>query len=441
MKSQNFNPLFRTTQRHRCFFILVIAALASCNCTNATEASGGFARDAAFLAKHTDVVVLTLGQSAVAVVPQYQARVMTSSFDYHAGPSFGWINRPVIETGVHPKSETAGALAEHIHVFGGEERFWLGPEGGQFGLFFKPGTKFEFAHWVTPPAIDTDSFELVEKTKTSARFNHDCELTNHRGTIFSVGIERTITVLAPSELEKILGLKIATEIHVVGFESDNRITNRGASAWKPDTGLLSIWILGMYRPSPQTTVVIPFQAGNDTELGPKVNDTYFGKVPPAYLQIEGNVLFFKGDGSHRGKIGITAQRSTGIAGSYDAEGKVLTLVTYNVQPAPHGFVNSLWEFQENPYGGDVINAYNDGAPAPGEAPLGPFFEIETSSPAAALEPGATMRHVQKTFHLHGSADLLDPIARKALGVGLDKITGAMSPVGQSTPSENSGSSR
>jgi hypothetical protein len=24
----------------------------------------------------------------------------------------------------------------HINVFGGEDRFWLGPEGGQFSIFF-----------------------------------------------------------------------------------------------------------------------------------------------------------------------------------------------------------------------------------------------------------------------------------------------------------------
>ena len=39
------------------------------------------------------------------------------------------------------------------------------------------------------------------------------------------------------------------------------------------------------------------------------------------------------------KIGIAPQRSKGIAGSYDAAGKVLNIVTYNVQDAPHGFVN------------------------------------------------------------------------------------------------------
>ena len=99
-------------------------------------------------------------------------------------------------------------------------------------------------------------------------------------------------------------------------------------------------------------------------------------------------------------------------------------MTYNVQDAPHGFVNSVWEMQDKPYGGDVINAYNDGSPEPGAPPLGPFYELETSSPAAALAPGETMRHVQRTLHLQGPEALLDPIAQRLLGASLQDIKNA-----------------
>jgi hypothetical protein len=213
---------------------------------------------------------------------------------------------------------------------------------------------------------------------------------------------------------------------MVGYQTDNRITNRGENAWAPETGLISIWMLGMYNPSPRTTVVIPFKAGDESELGGKVNDTYFGKVPPEYLVVEDDVLFFRGDGTHRGKIGIGPNRSRGIAGSYDADGGVLTIVTYNEQQAPHGYVNSMWELQDEPYGGDVINAYNDGSPEPDKPPLGPFYELETSSPAAALKPGETMKHVQRTWHIQGDLQMLDPIAQRLLGVGLSEIKGKFS---------------
>eukprot|EP00903_Cladosiphon_okamuranus_P003847 g3845.t1 len=388
---------------------------------SAVAERGAFVDDTEFMAEHTDLVILQKGLSAVAVAPAYQGRVMTSTFDRASGPSFGWINRPVIEKGFLSDEERKGKLEEHIYIFGGEERFWLGPEGGQFALFFKPGTKFEFSDWTTPPAIDTEAFKQVELGDDSVKFEHSAELVNYSGAEFNVGIERTVSMLDKADASKLLGIQLGKNLQMVGYETDNRITNKGDEEWKPETGLLSIWMLGMYNPSPETTVVIPFKNGEEEDLGPKVNDSYFGKVPAEYLQVEDDILFFRGDGTRRGKIGITPGRSKGIAGSYDAAGKVLNIVTYNVQEAPHGFVNSMWEIQEEPYSGDAINSYNDGSPEEGVAPLGPFYELETSSPAAALKPGETMKHIQRTYHIQGAEEDLNPIAESLFGVGLDEI--------------------
>ena len=403
---------------------LGMAGAALCLASGCASASSRFADDVVFMKKYTPIVLLEDGEAAVAVAPGYQGRVMTSTFDRKAGPSFGWINRPVIEKGFLSDEEKKGRLEEHIYIFGGEERFWLGPEGGQYGLFFKPGTKFEFFDWTTPPVIDTEAFEMVSQTKESATFKHSAELINYSGAEFKVGIERTVTVLGKKDASEMLDVELGEGLRMVGYETDNRITNTGTNAWKPETGLLSIWILGMYNPSPETTVVIPFKQGGEKILGPKVNDTYFGKVPQEYLRVERQKLFFRGDGTRRGKIGISPQRSKGIAGSYDAAGQVLNIVTYSVQEAPNGFVNSMWELQEEPYVGDVINSYNDGSPEPGKPPLGPFYELETSSPAAALKPGETMRHVQRTFHIHGSEEELNPLSRRLLGASLDAIKAA-----------------
>jgi hypothetical protein len=210
----------------------------------------------------------------------------------------------------------------------------------------------------------------------------------------------------------------------VAYETKNELKNRGPNAWERKTGLLSIWLLGMFKPGPETTIVIPFKQGPEAQLGPAVNDTYFGKVPPDRLIVKEDVLFFRGDGTHRSKIGIPPVRSRGTAGSYDARNGVLTLVTYNEQPADKPYVNSMWEIQKAPFSGDVVNAYNDGPPKPGMKPLGPFYELETSSPAAELKPGESLTHVQRTFHLQGSPADLDPIARKLLGASIETIRSA-----------------
>ena len=396
---------------------------ASCLSVQAAE-SRTFGQDVAFLKKHGSVVVLSAGDAKVAVSPDYQARVMTSTTGGDAGPSFGWLNDKVIEKGVLSPEAARGHLEEHIYVFGGEERFWLGPEGGQFGLYFAPGAAFEFPQWHTPPAIDTEPFAQVTATPTAASFRRDMVFTNASATVFEIRAERAVRLLSAAQAAEAFGVALPPAVKAVAYETDNRITNRGREPWTKEKGLISIWLLGMYKPSPGVTIVVPFKAGADEALGPKANDVYFGKIPPEYLKVGDDVLFLRGDGTRRGKIGISPARSKGVAGSYDAETRVLTLVTYNVQDAPNGYVNSMWERQKSPFSGDVINAYNDGSPAPGQAPLGPFYELETSSPAAALAPGAAMRHVQRTLHVSGPAAELDKIAQAKLGVGLGEIAAA-----------------
>ena len=86
-----------------------------------------FGEDVAFLKKHTEVVVLRQGDAAVAVAPAYQGRVMTSSATGDTGTSYGWLNYKLIQQGVLKGEAAAGKLESKIHVFGGEERFWLGP--------------------------------------------------------------------------------------------------------------------------------------------------------------------------------------------------------------------------------------------------------------------------------------------------------------------------
>ena len=380
-----------------------------------------FGEDVAFLKKHTDAIVLRRGDAAVAVAPAYQGRVMTSSATGDGGSSYGWLNYKLIAKGVVPPDEAKGTLESKIHVFGGEERFWLGPEGGQFGIFFAPGAKFDFADWKTPPAIDTEAFDKVSADDTKAVFARNFTVTNQSGTKFDVGVERTVRLLDREQTAQALGVTIPEDLPFVAYETVNTITNRGEKAWDADTGLLSVWILGMYKPSPSTVMAIPFREDGE---GPVVNDAYFGKIAPDRLKVGKGVVFFKGDGASRGKIGIPPLRSTPFAGSYSPDLGALTIVRCEPVEKDGRYVNSMWEKQENPYAGDVINAYNDGSPAPGEPPLGPFYELETSSPGAELAPGASLTHKQVTVHFAGQPEKLDPIAEAKLGAGIAEIRDA-----------------
>jgi hypothetical protein len=375
-----------------------------------------FGDDVAFLRGHTTVVVLAgVGGARVAVAPDLQGRVMTSSARGESGQSFGWINNALL---------TSGVRDPHFNAYGGEDRFWLGPEGGQFSLFFKKDDPFDLAHWFTPPAIDTEPYAVTARAEDSVSFRKEMSLRNYSGAVFDIRVDRTVRLVAATDALKELGLAEASGLEVVAYESENRIQNAGKAPWRKETGLVSVWILGMFKPSPATTVVVPFKAGPETALGPVVNDAYFGKVPADRLVVRDGVLFFRGDGQHRSKIGIPPARAASVLGSYDAGGKVLTLVQFNRPEGTTDYVNSMWQVQDKPYAGDAVNSYNDGPTAPGAKPLGPFYELETSSPAAALAPGASLVHRHRTVHLVGDEAALDRVAKKALGVGLADIAAA-----------------
>jgi len=363
---------------------------------------------------HTDAITLSdvAGMAQVLVVSAYQGRVMTSTTGGAEGPSFGWINRELIES---------GKTLPHMNPYGGEDRLWLGPEGGQFALFFQQGDPFDFDHWQTPALMDTEPFEVVSRTRDTVVFKKEGTLVNYSGAKFSFRIDRQVKLTDPKRAGELLGISDTAGTGLVAYETINTLTNAGATPWTKETGLLSIWILGMFKPSPETTIVIPIQEGPESALGPKVNDAYFGKVPAERLRVEEGRLFFSGDGMYRSKIGISPRRAKPIAGSYDAGGKVLTLVQFNQTQGATDYVNSMWEMQKQPFAGDTVNSYNDGPSAPGAKPLGPFYELETSSPAAALTPGESIMHIHRTFHFQGDEDTLDRISANALGTRLADV--------------------
>jgi hypothetical protein len=397
---------------------LLATALAGGAGAGAAAQKQTFRNDTTFLRRHTEVVVLTdeSGQGRVVVLPRMQGRVMTSTAAGPNGYSFGWINRELV---------AAGKPVEHMNAYGGEDRFWLGPEGGQFSIFFEKGVPFDLEHWYTPAPIDTEAWDLVSQTKGSALLRKTMQLKNYSGTVFDVAVEREVRILERDAALKLLGAGAGHDVRMVAYESNNKVVNCGRTPWRKETGLLSIWILGMFNPSPEITIVVPFVTGPEDRLGPVANDSYFGKVPADRLVVQDGVLYFSGDGKYRSKIGLSPRRAKMVLGSYDAVNGVLTVVQYNKPADVADYVNSMWQIQDQPYRGDVVNSYNDGPTSPGGKPLGPFYELETSSPAAALAPGESILHTHRTYHFAGSAVQLDPIAQATLGVTIAQIRAAL----------------
>jgi hypothetical protein len=383
-------------------------------CGDAIAGPATFDDDVTYLEAHGGVVTLTASDGGrVAVSPKFQGRVMTSAVA-HDGPSLGWIHRKFID---------AGKTGTQFDNYGGEDRFWLGPEAGPFGLYFPAGKPFKIEHWQTPGALQEGEWTVKSKSDHQITLTRDMKLTNYAGTVFELAVERTVRVLERADVEKALGGDLTGRW--VAFEVTNTITNTGKQTWTKDKGLLSIWILGMYNPAEDMTVILPFEKNAKGEI---VNDRYFGKVPGDRLVVKDDHLLFKCDGKLRSKIGLGPARAKNVLGSYSASNGLLTIVQYDKPKGATDYVNSMWEAQKNPYAGDVVNSYNDGPVEPGKPSLGGFYELETSSPALSLAPGKSATHLQRTFHFvseppgGGGAPptnlKLDKLSKRVMGVSL-----------------------
>jgi len=404
------------SNRLSCFVVLVIISgilVTQCE-EKMSMKEPTFKQDVSFLKQYTTVIVLSdeKGNAQVAICPELQGRIMTSTATGEGGMAFGWINYNFFKEGKQD---------EHMNAYGGEDRLWLGPEGGQNSIFFKSGVSMIFENWFTPPPINSETWTIMGQTETSAAMEKEMHLTNYSETTFDLRINRNVTLLSGESVEDFLNVKLTDRLDYIGYETENIITNIGDRSWYKMTGALSIWMLDMLKTGPNVTVVIPHKEGDADDLGPIATTNYFGEIPPDRIVTDEGVIYFKADGNKRGKLGLSWKRVKPYAGSYDADKKILTLISFSVPDQEKLYVNSLWEVQENPFKGDVLNSYNDG-PLEDGSQMGPFYEIESSSAAAFLAPKESLTHYHRVFHFIGDETALDQIASDVLGVGLQKIT-------------------
>ena len=381
---------------------------------NATDSlkQGSFAYDLHFLKQHDDsLVVLNNGSdnAQVIVSPKYQAKVFTSTADGNSGQSFGWVNYKAF----------SGTTDAHMNAYGGENRFWLGPEGGKFSLFFRPDSQMVFANWKTAAPFDTEPWNVVKENGQSVTLQKNMQLINYKGTQLYLSAERSIKILSNDEIAQRIGLSLDALVKVVAYQTDNTITNNGKSAWTEATGMPCIWMLDMFTPSPRTVIVVPYKNLSGKPFNKVITSDYFGQIPPDRLKHSDDMLFLKADGKSRGKLGVDPSYAKPFAGSYDPGHKVLTIIMFDLDSSAK-YLNQEWNTTKPTFSGDAVNAYNDGPLADGTQ-MGPFYEMESVSPAAFLKPGESLSHNHAVFHFTGDEKSIDTISQKLLGVSVDDI--------------------
>jgi len=146
------------------------------------------ARD--FLAKHTKLIELSNDAGArVAIAPEWQGRVMTSTCGGDGGPSFGFVNFDYIKE---------GKIDLHMNAYGAEERLWFCPEGGPYSLWFKPGVEQVMKNWFTPPAFNEGGWKVTTEPKAGDQrvvMSVNMKFGNASATDFDIDVKRQVNLL------------------------------------------------------------------------------------------------------------------------------------------------------------------------------------------------------------------------------------------------------
>ena len=404
--------------------LILLFVLLSCNNLQTSKikpqtttelTQGSFGYDHQFLSKFDSLIVLknNNGQSRIIVSPKYQGKVFTSTAEGDIGRSFGWINYKAFTDSINP----------HMNAYGGENRLWLGPEGGPYSLYFSKGSEMIFDNWKVPAPIDTEPWTVNSVDSGAVHLEKIGKLKNYTGASLQFSISRNISIMDSTSMQQLVSGSITNDVHAVGYTTENTIRNTGKNEWNERTGMPCIWVLDMFPPSAETIIFIPFSKDSLSEIRP-VTTNYFGEIPPDRIQSRNGIVYFLADGKRRGKLGIAPWAAQWFAGSYDAKENILTIVAFDVDRQGK-YLNQEWTTTKPPFSGDAVNAYNDGPLANGNQ-LGPFYEIESVAPAAFLKAGnATDPHKHSVLHFTGSKAGLDKIAMKVFGVSIDEIRNAL----------------
>ncbi|MDR0699579.1 MAG: hypothetical protein LBG28_10245 [Tannerella sp.] len=398
--------------------LLLAAGIISCNKSAKKETTmdlfekGTFGYDLRYLSGKDSLIVLSAPdeQAQVIVSPKYQAKVFTSSAAGQEGRSLGFVNYKALDSEV---------TDEHMNGYGGENRFWLGPEGGKYSVYFQPAAEQVYANWHTPAPIDVEPWEVVESGKQSISLKKEMEITNYLGTRLKLLVNRKISLIETAGIQSGLDIEMKSGVKAVAYTTENIITNRNDFEWTEETGTICIWMLDMFVPAPRAVTIIPYNEGDENEWGKIVTSDYFGEIPSDRLKIKDGIIYLKTDGKFRSKLGLNVKRTKAIAANYDPDAKRLTVVTYDVDKNAI-YLNQEWNPGKDPLIGDAMNAYNDGPLEDGSI-MGPFLELESVSPAAFLQPAQSLSHKHSVYHFIGEEDVLNPLAEKLLGVSTYEI--------------------
>ncbi len=410
----------------------------------------------------------------VAVCPEWNGRVMTSTCDGLDGGSFGLVNVALIDAAEAAKDKTS------FNFYGGEDQLTLSPEGGPFNLYYaalpedvpEPSSE-HFSTGYTVPVGCTEGIFTVDSLPQSpeVRMRRSVQMTNLAGAQFDLDQVRTIRLMRSGEIADVFGDGVSvtleqTDVDFVAYSSTNALVNCGTAHSKL-SGLVSIRMRSMFNAGQNTIAVLPFRRGSQAQLGVPVCTDFFGSAPHGRVRRLPGTVLFRADSKFCCQVGLSRRRALPVLGAIDFREGTLTLVAFNMPKKPWKELylsnaycetasNTMADFvsarefyltqmtheeharemteasplferllelspEETPYTGEVVRVYNHGSTIPGEEPTSRFFEFDIFSPARELVKGESITHLQHTLHVRADNHTLEYLVKSTLNVEYDGI--------------------
>jgi len=334
-----------------------------------------------FLVQKTSVIELydQFG-GRVAVCPDWNGRVMTSTCGGLEGDSFGFINIRAIG-------------ADNYDDFGGEDQWRLSP------LIYSYGIESLKADHV----ILRRFLRMADANGVSVEFNLTREislLNRYRaGMIFG---EAVAEVLGQSDVSH------------VGFFTEGTIQTQ-------ERACVASRQRGMFNASPRTAVIVPAPVSfapmsfTPMNVAPEpftVDVDYLGGAPHGRIRYLSKTMLIRADGQRQCQVTIPFATTPQIFGAIERRSGTLTLWTFDVP-------------DHDPIENDMIRIYNPGRLQDDQSDWTTYYEMNCFSAARTLEPEHPLTSSQCILHLNADNAVLDSLIRQIFGISLEGISRKM----------------
>jgi len=325
-----------------------------------------------YLAKKTTVVELydQLG-GRVAVCPEWNGRVLTSTFDGLDGNSFGCINIWAID-------------AEDFVNFGGEDQWTISP-------------------------LDM-SFTVDSINEHNAVLQRTLRMADANGTYVEFNLSRSISLLSRQKIGTWFGDVVADaltqeDVSVVCFRTENTVRSQEKSC-------IASRQRGMFNACLHTFIIISTPPENFMANPLTVDIDYLGGSPHGRIRHLPGATLVRADGLGRCQATMPFSTAPPVFGAIDIRFGTLMLWTFDVPETPER------EWDEN---GDIVRIYNHGRPHTGGLDWPTYYETNCFSAARELLPENSLTYRQCTLHLNAGNDILSDLVRQIFDISLDKI--------------------